>query len=637
MSDTSYFDISESGVAYHELITPYQFTFFQARSRQLASTDIQIDVSEFSKPLQCANPGEVPSKFDWDGTALSNTAPNPQISQLGDFTVAFSKFQTGSAEILGFTMKTHNGFSYPALGVRDSIVAETVIESGSQTNAPAYPAGYVTMEIVFLSQSIKGLSISIGDVDSSEGNTDAVRISMFDASDNDVPLALALNHPLAKMREDYSWMNTKSVGVDNPGFGSSMYAKPQDSSIGIKKIHLDLGLYGYTAKDIGKSFGRWIYPALEFNFCADPFPTSAPVVAPVAPTLAPTTAAPVIPAPVLVATPAPVAPPVTIVTATSAPVLVHNNPGVNGDPIIMGLAGQIFKFEGRSGAWYSAVSAKSFQWNMKTQKFDGCPMGSDTFLTGVGLTVFGTTKTHQVEINVVNPYTVNSGCGNEVNKDFDYGCLGAGSLELVIDGHKVVQSIDMPFDDNTGRVIAFNTIGKCSRRWFDFDITPREDRGLRHGKSGRALDVMLGAGIFDVLGSTKDTAVDQDGCSAWTAERKERNDILKQTGTFSTIVIKTEKISFHVEYHQEWERCNAHSLDIWISEVHPDVVEEQWEGVIGETKDLGYDNKKGEKRYMNRESALQFKNDEDYEVVSPYSTSCKACVPRKERKMKVSA
>jgi hypothetical protein len=25
---------------------------------------------------------------------------------------------------------------------------------------------------------------------------------------------------------------------------------------------------------------------------------------------------------------------------------------------------------------------------------------------------------------------------------------------------------------------------------------------------------------------------------------------------------------------------------------------------------------------------LQFKNDEDYEVISPYSTSCKACVPR---------
>jgi hypothetical protein len=31
-------------------------------------------------------------------------------------------------------------------------------------------------------------------------------------------------------------------------------------------------------------------------------------------------------------------------------------------------------------------------------------------------------------------------------------------------------------------------------------------------------------------------------------DRKERNDILKQTGAFSTIVIQTEKVSFHVEY-----------------------------------------------------------------------------------------
>ena len=567
----------------HRSNTPYHLRF-QARSRQLASNDIQIKGSEFLKPIQCANPGEVEAKFNWAEAALSNTAPNPQVSDLGGFRVSFSKHVTGTASLLGFTMKTHNGLTYPSIGVKNAMSQATVIESGNPQNAPDYPANYVTMEIEFLTQAVKGLSISVGDIDSSANSTDAVRMTMFDVNGNDVPLALGVNHHSVMVLHDYVWMNTKNVEVANPGFQSSFYGKPQDSSIGIKKIRLDLGLYGYNTGDIGKNFGRWIYPALEFKFCANPFPTSAPVAAPVA-------------------------------------------PGVNGDPIIMGLAGQIFKFEGRSGAWYSAVSAKSFQWNMKIQKFDGCPLGSDTFLTGVGLTVFGTNK-HQVEINVVNPYSVNAGCGNEAVKANDYGCLGAGSLELVIDGHKVVQSVDVPFDDNSGRVIAFNTIGKCSRRWFDFDITPREDRSLRHVNSGRKLDVMLGAGIFDVLGKTKDTAVDKDGCSAWTEQRKERNDILKQTGTFSTIVIKTEKISFHVEYHQEWERCSAHSLDIWISEVKPDVVEEQWEGVIGETKDLGYDNKKGEKRYMSRETALQFSNDEDYEVLSPYSTSCKACVPR---------
>jgi hypothetical protein len=603
--------------------------------------------------------------LDWQNVGLSDTAPNPQVADLGGFLVSFSKYSTGTAIIAGFKMQNFNGLEYPTMGVTGTIEQADLIVSGSAQNAPAFPANYVTMEIEFITQAIRGLSISIGDVDSTQ-YSDVVRMAMFDANGNDVPLALGLNHPLTKVREDYAWMNTASIGVNNPGFAASMYGKPQNSNIGIKKIRLDLSLYAYRASEVGKTFTRWIYPALEFKFCADPLPTTPPTMAPVAPVtivtpspvaapvlVAPQAPVPGVPVPaapttIVIVTPSPVpdvpvpTAPTTIVTvtpspvpgapvlvATQAPVPAPIDPGINGDPIIMGLAGQIFKFEGRSGAWYSAASAKSFQWNMKTQKFDGCPVGSDTFLTGVGLTVFGTRdKKHQVEINVVNPYTVNAGCGNEAVKANDYGCLGAGSLELVIDGHKVVQSVDMPFDDNTGRVIAFNTIGKCSRRWFDFDITPREDRSLRHGNSGRKLDVMLGAGIFDVLGSTKDTAVDQDGCSTWIAERKARNDILKQTGTFSTIVIKTEKISFHVEYRQEWERCSAHSLDIWISEVKPDVVEEQWEGVIGETKDLGYDNQKGEKRYMSREQALQFKNDEDYEVVSPYSTACKACVPR---------
>jgi len=180
----------------------------------------------------------------------------------------------------------------------------------------------------------------------------------------------------------------------------------------------------------------------------------------------------------------------------------------------------------------------------------------------------------------------------------------------------------MPFDDNSGRVVAYNTFAKCSRRWFDFDITLRRRRQLRNQET-----FLQGAGIFEVLESTKDTVVGKDGCNAWMNERKESKDILQRTGTFSTVVIKTEKISLHVEYKQEWERCNAHDLDIWITEVDPEVAEEPWEGIIGETKNLGIMDK-AEKRFMGRMEALKFEDDEDYEVISSYSTECKACVVR---------
>jgi hypothetical protein len=68
---------------------------------------------------------------------------------------------------------------------------------------------------------------------------------------------------------------------------------------------------------------------------------------------------------------------------------------------------------------------------MKIQQFEGCSVGADTFLTGARLTVFDKEKKHRIDINVVNPYTVYSGCGYDPNKEKDYECLGAGSLELI--------------------------------------------------------------------------------------------------------------------------------------------------------------------------------------------------------------
>ena len=433
------------------------------RSRDLVSTDITVDVSEFGKPIVCTNPGEVVAQLDWQKVFLKFFAPNPQVFDLGGFLVSFSKCKSGpTAQIAGMKMLNISNMNYPTLGVWSIIEPADVIVSESAQNVPAFPTNYVTMEIEFVNHVVKGLAISIGDVDS-DNMADVVRMSMSDEYGADVPLALAVNHPKIKTHEDYAWMNWVNTPVPNPGFGASLYGKPQDSSAAIKKIRLDLGLYAYKASDIGRNQTRWIYPALDFKFCADPFPTSAPTPLPTsAPTPLPTsapTSAPVTPlpisAPVLVATPAPVPPPVSIVTVTPAPVMVATtapvpppvsivtvtpapvmvattapvpppvsittvtpapvmvvttapvpppvsivavtpapvmvatmaapvpvmpypttninvpapvpaptDPGVNGDPIIMGLAGQIFKFEGRSGAWYSAASAKSFQWNI---------------------------------------------------------------------------------------------------------------------------------------------------------------------------------------------------------------------------------------------------------------------------------
>jgi hypothetical protein len=140
------------------------------------------------------------------------------------------------------------------------------------------------------------------------------------------------------------------------------------------------------------------------------------------------------------------------------------------------LSGQLFKFDGCSGGWYSAISAQPFQWNMRIHTFDGCPVDSNKFTTGVGFNFFDAEKktTRKIEINVViNEFNVDVGCGSDSAKN----CLGAGSLEMTIDGKKYIMPGEYSLDEDdksTDRIVAFNTFHQCSRKWYDFDIAPRE-------------------------------------------------------------------------------------------------------------------------------------------------------------------
>jgi hypothetical protein len=142
-----------------------------------------------------------------------------------------------------------------------------------------------------------------------------------------------------------------------------------------------------------------------------------------------------------------------ILPSSLSNVIPFNNGGVNGDPLIMGLSGQVFKFDGRSGAWYSGVSTNNFQWNFMTQYYEKCPKDSNNFISGVGVTI----GTRKLQVIVANPYNVDVGCASDTNKH----CLGGGSLELIIDGVKHVVGGDYTFKDGTGRIIAFNTYHQC--------------------------------------------------------------------------------------------------------------------------------------------------------------------------------
>lgn len=315
--------------------------------------------------------------------------------------------------------------------------------------------------------------------------------------------------------------------------------------------------------------------------------------------------------------------------ATTQPPINDGGGGVNGDPLIMGLSGQLFKFDGRSGAWYSAVSARSFQWNLRINQYDTCPEDSNTFVSGAGFAFFknGEISTN-IEVSVVNPYNVDVGCGSTESKN----CLGAGSLELVIDGVKHLVGGDYKTKDSTARITAFNTFHQCSRKWYDFDVRPKEPlaspSSIRSRSSRGLATTTLGPPVFDIISGLKKTMIDPQECQEWINDRQRYGDLFMQPGRYSTIIIQTEDITLHLEYKQESERCNAHSIDVWISSISPGLLEEDWEGVIGETKDNSYGHTGGDSVMVDRTEALKHSEDSAYEVQSPFSGKCKGCIDR---------
>ena len=161
-----------------------------------------------------------------------------------------------------------------------------------------------------------------------------------------------------------------------------------------------------------------------------------------------------------------------------------------------------------------------------------------------------------------------------------------------------------------------------ARKWYDFEVRPFDDTepSLR---ASRRLDNQ--PNVFDVIDGLKKTMIDELECSKWIEKRKENNDLFSQVGHSSTIIVETEDITLHMQYKQENVRCNAHSIDVWISSINRDLVAEPWEGIIGETKNPAFMSN-GKQTSVDRFKVLKFETDSDYEVMSPFSTKCRGCI-----------
>jgi len=310
--------------------------------------------------------------------------------------------------------------------------------------------------------------------------------------------------------------------------------------------------------------------------------------------------------------------PVAVDPPAPAPAEPPTDPsGVQGDPIIIGLKGQVFKFDGRDGGWYANVASKSFHWNMQFRKYPTCEEGSDVFISGLTfITPKESDMQHQTsESNVLIATTPEPipEC-----RGYDQNCLGDGTLHISFDGGQTY--VSQPGDYNyasRNRIVAHNTYAACSRRWHDYDITPK----VKNFRRGRRVTINEKKPL-ELLSEKNETMINPQECLAWIEDRKNKNDLFQQKGLWSSLYVQTPSVSFHIEYRQSnlvpiEEQCTYQSLDAWMTTVSKKSDSQSWQGILGETKKDIYDDQ-GQQILSDRKHLLRGNRDMDYEVEGPF-------------------
>lgn len=298
---------------------------------------------------------------------------------------------------------------------------------------------------------------------------------------------------------------------------------------------------------------------------------------------------------------------------TAAPTLSDGG-GFNGDPIILGLQNQVFKFQGRNGAWYSNLSNKYFQWNMQFKQFDSCPQDENMFVSGISLSIRGEEKS---DILIATTPEAIPECRENPNKV----CLGEGTIHISFDGGRTF--ISEPGNHHFGsynRIVAHNTYAACSRKWHDYDVSRTDWRRLRDG-GGRA--TIQEKKPLQLLSDNKAKMIDEKECNDWIENRIKNDDLFQQKGQWSTLYIETNHVAFHVEYRRsDWyhRKCDFQSLDAWMTKVSDIINDAEWDGILGETRYTIYDKTTGEQITTDRYKLLRGKADADYEVDGPFGT-----------------
>ena len=297
-------------------------------------------------------------------------------------------------------------------------------------------------------------------------------------------------------------------------------------------------------------------------------------------------------------------------------------------PELTGLVGQKYNFDGeerwfqKGMTWYNILESRRFQWNMAPVRWDNCPDGENMFLGYTGFTFNEPDMNNPARmISKHLQFRLHRADDRSCLFNHSETCLAGGNFIMNFDvqGRNVLHPGQYSLKTNEGviRIVAYNVHQDCNRRYGTNDqveymmkTDPATYLRLKEGGEKRPIDY---------LRQTKSTSMNPEGCEAWMKEREQMDDLFSYNSDQARVYIDTKWMQIAIEVRQNKVpmegNCDYASMNIHITDMSPEVMQDEVSGVLGATKLA-----EQEARIM-KGRALRYKGIKAYEVEGPFAST----------------
>ncbi|KAL7552626.1 hypothetical protein ACHAWF_015856, partial [Thalassiosira exigua] len=248
-------------------------------------------------------------------------------------------------------------------------------------------------------------------------------------------------------------------------------------------------------------------------------------------------------------------------------------------PELTGLDGQAYKLGAipdQGVTWYKMLASPKVQWNMAPYHWGDCPQEESVFVGNTGFTFHDVDP--QDPSNAKSKYLrfrLERRSERECDWNSAKSCLGGGSF--IMNFGKTARDMLYPgshtLKTTSGviRVVAYNTIRSCVIEEPKFSAAPQQ---------------LPRNAPVDYLRQSLSSTMDPEKCASWIKENEKDIDLFTFNSDIATVHVDTPWMQILIQVRQNKvatkTKCNYGSLNVWVTDVSPEILETYYYGIFGE-------------------------------------------------------